>query len=403
VEAIQKRVMGSGRQGRFYADAMSRLGTETAFEVLARARQLEATGQSILHLEIGEPDFDTPEHITAAAIDSLRAGDTHYVPAAGLPAMREIYAASLSASRGVNIAPEQMVICPGAKPVIFFTLLACAQPGDEVLYPNPGFPIYESMIRFVGAEPVPIPLDESRGFAMDIQRIADSVGPRTRMIIINSPQNPTGGVLSEDDLRAIAEIAIENDLLVLSDEVYSRIIYGREHKSIYSIEGMPERTVLLDGFSKTYAMTGWRLGYGAFPTHLAERVTKLLINSTSCTAPFVQKAGGAALTGPQDGVERMVVAFKERRDLLCKGLNRLPGFSCEVPEGAFYVFTNIGETGWPAKRLADRILEEGGVALLSGTAFGEFGEGYLRLSSANSIANIEAALERIGELLHRIL
>ena len=403
MSSVDQLSPGSGRRGRFYAECMSRLGTETAFEVLAKAKALEAQGREIVHLEIGEPDFDTPRFIIDAAVDSLRGGDTHYVPSAGIPAVRETFADYLAKTRGVPVNGDQVVITPGAKPIMFYTILACVEAGDEVLYPNPGFPIYESMINFVGAKPVPIPLLEETGFGMDIQRLRDSITPNSRMLIINTPQNPTGGVLSASELAEIAEIVRENDLLVLSDEVYSRMVYAGEHRSLYSLPGMAERTVLLEGHSKTYAMTGWRLGYGAFPAHLAERVAKLMTNSNSCTAAFVQKAGAAALTGPQDEVEKMVAAFQERRDVIVAGLNALPGFSCLSPKGAFYVFPNIKETGWRSKPLADALLEKAGVALLSGTAFGAHGEGYIRLSYANSVANIELALERMRTTLEGIL
>ena len=403
MQSIEKALPGSGRRGRFYATSMSRLGTETAFEVLAKAKALEAQGRQIVHLEIGEPDFTTPSFIIDAAVAALRGGDTHYVPSAGIPAVREVFADYITRTRGVKVDPGQIVITPGAKPIMFYTILACVEPGDEVLYPNPGFPIYESMINFVGAKAVPIPLLESTGFGMDIQRIRDSITPATRMLILNSPQNPTGGVLGAEELAEIAAIARDNDLLVLADEIYSRIIYEGEHQSLYPLPGMAERTVLLEGHSKTYAMTGWRLGYGVFPAHLAERVAKLVTNSASCTAAFTQKAGAAALTGPQDEVTKMVAAFKERRDVIVAGLNALPGFSCLSPKGAFYVFPSIKETGWKSKPLADALLEEGGVAALSGTAFGAYGEGYIRLSYANSVENIRLALEKMRATLERIL
>jgi len=403
MKSEEQSLHASHRPGRFLAVSMSRLGTETAFEVLARAKALEAQGREIVHLEIGEPDFDTPAFIVEAAIAALRDGYTHYVPSAGIPEVREVFARHLSETRQVPVTPAQIVVTPGAKPILFFTIMACVDPGDEVLYPNPGFPIYESMIRYVGAKPVPIALLESRGFAMDAQQIADAVNAKTRMIIINSPQNPTGGVLDSEDLAIIARIAADNDLLVLSDEVYSHIIYEGEHRSIYSLPGMAERCVLLEGHSKTYAMTGWRLGFGAFPEHLAERVARLQTNCTSCTAAFVQKAGAAALTGPQDDVARMLAAFRERRDVIVEGLNALPGVCCQVPRGAFYVFPNIEGTGWRSKALADRLLDRAGVAVLSGTAFGAGGEGYLRLSYANSIANIQRALANMRVMLESFL
>ncbi|MBN2171629.1 MAG: pyridoxal phosphate-dependent aminotransferase [Candidatus Krumholzibacteriota bacterium] len=403
MEPATKLLAGSGRRGRFYADGMGRLGTETAFEVLARARLLEARGREIVHLEIGEPDFDTPRHIVDAALRSLEAGDTHYVPSAGLPEAREAFADYLSRMRGVSYAPSQVVVTPGAKPILFFSILAAVEAGDEVLYPNPGFPIYESMINFVGAKAVPLRLDPSREFALDLDYLRDAVTPRTRMLILNSPHNPTGGVLSPDDLAVIAEIARENDLLVLSDEVYSRMHHDGQHASIVSQEGMLERTVLLDGASKTYAMTGWRLGFGAMPEHLAEQVARLATNSVSCTAAFVQKAGIAAVTGPQDEVDRMLAAFRERRDAVVAGLNALPGVTCAMPRGAFYAFPDIRGTGWRSRRLSQHLLQEGGVALLCGTAFGEWGEGFIRVSYANSLENIQRALARMKETLRKIL
>jgi aspartate/methionine/tyrosine aminotransferase len=384
------------------AERMSRLGTETAFEVLARAKALEAQGREIIHLEIGEPDFDTPAHIKAAAVRALEEGWTHYTPAAGIPALREAIADYIRRTRGIPVGPEHVVVVPGGKPIMFFAILALVEEGDEVIYPNPGFPIYESMIRFVGARPVPLRLRMENEFRVDVEELARLITPRTRMLILNSPANPTGGVLTREDLEAIAELCLKHDLVVLSDEIYSRILYEGEHISIASFPGMLERTIILDGFSKTYAMTGWRLGYGVMPEPLAEAVTRLMINSNSCTAAFTQIAGIAALTGPQDEVDRMVAAFRERREVMVEGLNRLPGFRCLKPKGAFYAFPNIEGTGMSSRELARYLLEEAGVAVLSGTAFGEYGEGFLRLSFANSVENIQKALERIEKALQRL-
>lgn len=384
------------------AERMSRLGTETAFEVLARAKALEAQGREIIHLEIGEPDFDTPAHIKAAAVRALEEGWTHYTPAAGIPALREAIADYIRRTRGIPVGPEHVVVVPGGKPIMFFAILALVEEGDEVIYPNPGFPIYESMIRFVGARPVPLRLRMENEFRVDVEELARLITPRTRMLILNSPANPTGGVLTREDLEAIAELCLKHDLVVLSDEIYSRILYEGEHISIASFPGMLERTIILDGFSKTYAMTGWRLGYGVMPEPLAEAVTRLMINSNSCTAAFTQIAGIAALTSPQDEVDRMVAAFRERREVMVEGLNRLPGFRCLKPKGAFYAFPNIEGTGISSRELAHYLLEEAGVAVLSGTAFGEYGEGFLRLSFANSIENIQKALERIEKALQRL-
>lgn len=378
------------------ATRMSRLGTETAFEVLVRARALEAAGRNVVHLEIGEPDFDTPAHIIEAGCHALRTGWTHYGPAAGQPELREAIAVYLNRSRGTLYGPEHIVVTPGGKPVMFFTILALLEHGDEAIYPNPGFPIYESMINFTGATPVPIPLREERAFALDVNELASLITPRTRLLIINSPGNPTGGVLSRDDLAAIAELAVKHNLVVLADEIYSEILYDGEHVSIATMPGMEERTIILDGFSKTYAMTGWRLGYGAMPVALAEQITKLMVNSVSCTSMAVQRAGIAALNGPQDDVRKMVEAFRRRRDLIVDGLNAIPGVRCLRPKGAFYVFPNITATGMTSKQFADFLLSEHGVAALSGTAFGQYGEGYLRLSYANSEENLRKALERIA-------
>ncbi|MGI6207443.1 MAG: pyridoxal phosphate-dependent aminotransferase [Anaerolineae bacterium] len=377
------------------ASRMSKLGTETAFEVLAAARALEAQGRDVIHLEIGEPDFDTPANITEAAIRALRAGQTHYTPAAGIPELRKAVAAEVSATRGISVEPEQVVVVPGGKPIMFFVITALIEDGDEVIYPNPGFPIYESMIRFVGGTPVPLPLRQENEFRLDTDELASLVTDRTRLIILNSPANPTGGVLTRADLQAVADLVRDRDIMVLSDEIYGRIIYEAEFASISSLPGMAERTVILDGFSKTYAMTGWRLGYGVMPVELAEHVTRLMINSNSCTNAATQWAGVEALTGPQDSVNAMVAAFRERRDVIVEGLNSIPGFRCVKPLGAFYAFPDISETGMSGKEMEQYLLHEAGVATLAGTSFGAYGEGHIRLSYANSIPNIQKALERI--------
>lgn len=381
------------------AARMDRIGTETAFEVLVRARNLEKQGRSIIHLEIGEPDFETPRHVIEAGKDALDSGWTHYGPTQGLPELREVIAQYVSATRGISVGPEHVCVVPGGKPIIFFPLLALLEPGDEVIYPNPGFPIYESMIRFLGATPVPIPLIEERGFSFDLNLLHDKLSSRTKVLILNSPQNPTGGVIPPEDIRAIAEMVRERDLLVLSDEIYSRIYFGEPPLSIASLPGMLDKTILLDGFSKTYAMTGWRMGYGVMPLPLVDAVNKLMVNSASCTASFTQRAGIAALTGPQDDVRHMVAEFRKRRDAFCAALNLLPGFRCPIPEGAFYAFPNVSGTGFGSKQLADALLEEAGVACLSGTSFGVYGEGYLRFSIANSLENLLSAAERIGAWL----
>jgi aspartate/methionine/tyrosine aminotransferase len=384
------------------AKKMSRLGTETAFEVLVRARALEAQGKDIVHLEVGEPDFDTPANIIDAAIVALKSGYTHYGPSAGLPELREAIAQEISRTRGLDVKPGEVVVTPGAKPIMFFVILALAEEGDEVLYPNPGFPIYESMINFVGATPVPIPLREERDFCFDLDEFRSKVSDKTRLIILNSPQNPTGSVLCREDLQQVAKISAERDIMVLSDEVYNRILYEGEHVSIATFPGMKERTIILDGFSKTYAMTGWRIGYGVMPEVLAAQVTRLQTNSNSCTASFTQRAGVAALTGPQEASAAMVREFKKRRDVIVDGLNAIKGITCRLPKGAFYVFPNIKGTGKSSREFADRLLSEGGVAALSGTAFGEYGEGYIRLSYANSIPNIQKALQCIEQFVARL-
>ncbi len=385
------------------AERMHRMGTESAFEVAARARALEAQGHPMIHLEIGEPDFDTPAHIRQAACDALEAGYTHYGPATGLPELREALAAHIGAKRNLTVDPGNVVVTPGAKPIMFYAIMALCEPGDQVIYPNPGFPIYESMINFIGAEAVPLQLSERRKFRFDIEELEQLISNRTRMIIINSPHNPTGGALTESDLRRIAEIAIENDLVVLADEIYSDIVYQGDHHTILKFPGMIERTILLDGFSKTYAMTGWRLGYGLFPAPLIPHISRLIINSVSCTSTFSQKAAVAALTGPTEDVDQMVAAFGRRRELVVGGLNQIPGLSCVWPEGAFYAFPNITGTGLDSRAYADLLMTEASVAVLPGTAFGAFGEGYIRISFANSEANLSEALRRIDALNRTLL
>ena len=381
------------------AERMGRLGTESAFEVLARAKALEAAGQTIVHLEIGEPDFPTAGHIVEAAVEALRSGQTHYVPAPGIPALREAVAAFLERTGRMRVPPDRVVVTPGAKPIMFFTILALAGPGDEVLYPDPGFPMYESITSFAGATPVPVPLRESNDFRIDVAELERLITPRTRLLIINSPHNPCGSALTREDCAAIAELAQRHDLVVLSDEVYWAIRYGQKHASVLDFDGMADRTILLDGWSKTYAMTGWRLGFGVFPPALVEPITRLAINSVSCTSAFSQYAAIAALDGPQDGVAQMVAEFRTRRDVIVGGLNEIPGVSCVEPQGAFYAFPNITGTGLTAGELADRLLYKAGVAALPGTAFGPWGEGFLRLSYANSVANIQVALDAITSLL----
>jgi aspartate/methionine/tyrosine aminotransferase len=378
------------------ATAMSRLGTETAFEVLSRARALEAQGRSIIHLEIGEPDFETPRHIIDAAKQALDEGWTHYGPSQGLPELREAIAAYITRTRGIAADPAHVCVVPGGKPIIFFPMLALLNPGDEVIYPNPSFPIYESMIRFTGATPVPIPLVESRGFSFDLDLFRARLSPKTRMVILNSPANPTGGVMPNEDIAEIAAMLAERDVVVLSDEIYSRMSYSHPHVSIASFPGMKEKTIILDGFSKTYAMTGWRIGYGLLPPELVDPVNRLMVNSNSCTASFTQRAAIAALNGPQEPAEAMIAEFRRRRDVFIDQINRIPGFRCPMPEGAFYAFPNIEGTGWKSKALADALLEQASVACLSGTAFGSFGEGYLRLSYANSPEKLQEAVDQIS-------
>ncbi|WNZ27378.1 pyridoxal phosphate-dependent aminotransferase [Leptolyngbya sp. NK1-12] len=385
------------------AERMSRLGTESAFDVFAKAKQLEAQGRSIIHLEIGQPDFPTPFPICEAAFRAMKDGYTGYTPAAGLPELREAIAEYITLSRGVVVDPSDVVVTPGAKPIIFFTLMALVNPGDEVIYPDPGFPIYESVIRFVEAKGVPLPLKEDVGFRFHLDDLRQAVSDRTRLLILNSPQNPTGGLLAAEDLAAIAELAERHDFYILSDEIYSRILYDGNHVSPLQFPGMRDRTILLDGHSKTYAMTGWRLGYGVLPKPLVEGIVRLMINSNSCTCAFTQIAGMAALREAQDFVDQMVAEFQRRRDVVVAGLNAIPGIHCLKPAGAFYAFPNVQQLPLNCNALADYLLEEAGVSVLAGTAFGEYGDGYLRISYANSLENINKALERMQVAISKLL
>ena len=385
------------------AGRMNGLGTESAFEVLAKAKALEAQGKEIVHLEIGEPDFDTPAHIVAAGVEALRQGYTHYGPAPGLPELREAIARNSREVRSIDTNPSHVVVTPGAKPIMFFTILALAEPGVEVIYPNPGFPIYESMINFSGATPVSMPLLGDLDYHPDLDDLAGKINDRTRLLILNSPENPCGSALTQAEIRRIAELVQEHDgLYVLADEIYKDILYGGEHHSIATMPGMEQRTIILDGFSKSYAMTGWRLGYGIMPDELAPHITKLAVNSVSCAASFTQRAAIAALEGPMEPVRDMVAEFDKRRRLITDGLRSIPGIKCPEPEGAFYVFPNIAETGLNAREFEDRAMNEAGVALLSGSAFGKQGEGCVRLSYANSQENIQKALERLDGLVRNV-
>ena len=384
------------------SESLDRLGTETAFSVLARARELEREGRDVIHLEIGEPDFDTPRHVCEAAAEAMRAGHTHYCPSAGMHELREAAAAYLSRSRSVDVDPSRVLVATGAKPFLFFTILATCNPGDEVVYPDPGFPIYESAIRWAGATPVPLPLLEERDFAFDLDDLESRLGERTKLVIINSPQNPTGGALSPDEIAGAAALLADSGAWVLSDEVYSQMLYEGEFASVASHDGLLERTVLLDGLSKTYAMTGWRCGFAAVPEALVDPLTRFFVNSTSCVPPFVQLAGVAALTGPQDEPRAMMEEFRARRELIVTGLNELPGVSCRTPRGAFYAFPNVSRVPLPPDELADRLLEEAGVAVMAGSAFGRFGSDNLRLSYANSRENLSLAVERMRDFLERL-
>ena len=377
------------------AEGMSRIGTESAFEVLARARALEKQGKSIIHLQIGEPDFPTPPHIVEAGQKALGEGWTKYGPTPGFPDLRESIARYISKTRGITVGPDNVCVVPGGKPIMYFSMTALLNPGDEVIYPDPSFPIYESLIHFLGAKAMPVPLVESRGFSFDLDVFERSLSPKTKMVILNSPANPTGGVIPKEDLKKIADLLRERDVVILSDEIYSRIYYEEKPESITQFPGMVEKTIILDGFSKTYSMTGWRLGYGVMPKWIADAVNLMAVNATSCTASFTQRAGLAALEGPQDAVDAMVREFKKRRDAMVQALNTIPGFRCSLPAGAFYAFPNVTGTKMSSKDLADFLLTEAGVACLSGTAFGAQGDGFLRFSYANSLANIMEAIDRI--------
>ena len=377
------------------AARMASIGTETAFEAAARARALEATGRSVIHLEIGEPDFDTPVNIREAAKRGLDEGYTHYGPVLGLPALREAIAADATARKGFPAAADRVVVTPGAKPIMFFAMEALVEAGDEVIFPDPGFPIYESMTSFSGGTPVRLPMRAANDFRIDLDGLAALITPRTKLLVINSPANPTGGVFTRDDVERIAELAIRHDLVVLADEIYGRIVYEGEHVSIASLPDMAERTIVLDGFSKTYAMTGWRLGYAIVPEALLAAFSRLIINSVSCTSMFSQVAAVEALTGPQDAVDSMIDEFRARRELIVAGLNEIPGIDCRMPAGAFYAFPDVSGTGLDGAALADRLLHEVGVCVLAGTAFGEVGRDHVRISYANSRENLVEALARI--------
>ncbi|HAL61404.1 MAG TPA: aspartate aminotransferase [Chloroflexi bacterium] len=383
-------------------ERMKRLPGEGAIEVLAQAMALEAEGADIIHLEVGEPDFKTPPNVLEAGIRALKAGDTRYGPAPGIPELREAIAQDVSVRLGIEVKPEQVVVTPGGKAIAFFTFLALLEPGDEVIYTNPGFPVYEAMTGFIGAKGIPLRLLEERGFRFEVEDFLSKVSPKTRLIVINSPHNPTGSVLTKSDLEVVAEVAVERGLWILSDEVYNRIIYEGESLSIASLPGMQRRTIILDSFSKSYAMTGWRLGFGIMPPELASHIIRLVINSNSCTPPFIQRAGIEALKGPQEAVARMVAAFRERREVIVEGLNSIEGLRTVKPQGAFYVFPNIEGVGMGSGEFADYLLREAGVAILPGTAFGEYGEGFIRISYANSLDNIRKALDRISEAVARL-
>jgi aspartate/methionine/tyrosine aminotransferase len=382
-----------------FAQRMSRLGTETAFVVLEKARALEAQGRKVVHLEIGEPDFDTPKHVRQAAADAIEAGFTHYGPSPGLPEFRKVIAELWKAERGIPCDFENVVVVPGGKPIMFFAMQALVDEGDDVLYPNPGFPIYESVVNFLGARPVPYSLAEPNDFDLDLEEVESKVTSRTKLLILNSPHNPTGAVLKPETVAGLAKLAAKHSFFILSDEIYGRIQYEGRHVSIASFPGLAERTIVLDGFSKTYAMTGWRLGFGIMDKPLAQAVARLQTNATSCTATFTQKAGIAALTGPQDEAKAMVEEFRRRRQIIVDGLNTLPGFRCHMPKGAFYAWPDITGTGMKSAELANLLLQEAGVACLSGTAFGDWGEGYLRFSYANSQDNIRLALGWMKDFL----
>jgi len=380
------------------AERMSRIGTESAFEVLAKARALEKQGKSIIHLQIGEPDFPTPAHVVEAGQKALADGWTKYGPTPGFPELRDAIARYISKTSGISVSQDNVCVVPGGKPIMYFSMTALLNPGDEVIYPDPSFPIYESLIHFLGAKAMPVPLVESRGFSFDLNVLEKSLSPKTKLVILNSPANPTGGVIPHDDLKQIADLLRGRDVVILSDEIYSRIYYETAPESITQFPGMVEKTIILDGFSKTYSMTGWRLGYGVMPKWIADAVNLMAVNATSCTASFVQRAGLAALEGPQDAVDAMVREFKKRRDTMVQALNTIPGFRCSLPAGAFYAFPNISGTKMTSKEMADVLLNEAGVACLSGTAFGQHGDGFLRFSYANSLANIMEAIQRIKKV-----
>ena len=381
------------------AKRMSRLGTETAFEVLARAKKLEAQGKDVIHLQIGEPDFDTPPNIVEAGVAALRGGYTHYGPSPGMPEVRARIAEEVAGTRNIPVTAENVVITPGGKPIMFFTMLSLVDEGDEVLYPNPGFPIYESMINYVGGVAVPMQLYENREFSIDVDQVASQITPKTKLMIVNSPNNPCGSIITKDDLGRLAELAVDNDITVLSDEIYIRFLYEGRHESITQFPGMVERTIILDGFSKTYAMTGWRIGYGVMPEDLANQMGRLMANSASCTSSATQMAALEAMNGPQEDANRIVAEFKKRREVIVNGLNEIPGIRCQMPKGAFYVFPNIADTGMSSRDFADRLLNEAGVACLAGEDFGRFGDGFVRFSFANSTENLERALERIAKFV----
>lgn len=385
-----------------FANRMKALETETGFEVMAKAKLLEKQGKDIVHLEIGEPDFDTPKNIKEAATRALNAGYTHYTPSSGLPEVKQVIAEYISKTRKLDVKPEEVVVTPGAKPVMFFSMLSLVSPGDEVMYPNPGFPAYEALIKFVEAKPVPIPLREENEFSFDPEYVKEKITKKTKMIVLNSPENPTGGIIPREDLKVLAD-CLENrdDVFVLSDEIYSKIVYEGKSESISQFPGMKEKTIILDGFSKTYAMTGWRLGYGVMRKDLAGKMAQLMTNSNSCTNAFVQLAGVEALKGPQTELEKMVAEFRKRREVIVDGLNKIVGITCTKPHGAFYAFPNITGTGMNSRKLGDQLLQNAGVAVLPGISFGEYGEGYLRLSFANSIENIKKALGRIEKSLKK--
>ena len=386
----------------YLTNAVQQLGTESAFKVLAKAKQLESQGKDIVHLEIGQPDFPTPENICAVGKQAIDDGFTSYGPTCGHPDFRDIIAEHISRTRGIDVKGSQVVVTPGAKPVMFYAILSVVEPGDEVVYPDPGFPVYKSLIDYIGGKGVPLPLAEKNDFSFEIDELEARVNDKTKLLFLNSPQNPTGGILKKEDLEAIAAICDKHDVLILADEIYSELIYDDDFQSVTQFEGAKDRTVLLDGFSKTYSMTGWRLGYGVFPEWMVESVELLMVNSNSCTASFSQRAGIEALTGPQDSVAQMLQAFRNRRDFFIEGLNKIPGISCRVPKGAFYAFANVSDIPLHSKELEGRLLDEAGVACLAGDGFGEFGQGFLRFSYANSIENIGEALDRIERFLSKL-